>query len=73
MTNVRRTFFITKEEAAGLNNGIDWTVPQFELEDGRIFYAYISGADIMTYHSWATLDDIRAYRKKIDDAWKNRK
>lgn len=72
MTNVKRTFFITKEEAEELLQNIDYSMPQYELEDGRVLYAHIVGADIMTYHAYATLDEIISYQKIIDDTWKNR-
>jgi hypothetical protein len=63
MTDVKRTFFITKDEAEALSQSIDYSMPQYELEDGRVLYARIVGADIMTYHGYAELDEIIAYRE----------
>lgn len=69
MINVVRTFFLNKEEATNINLAIDYTMPQYEIEDGRTLYAHITGADIMTYHSYDTLENIIAYKKMLEDAW----
>lgn len=66
MTNVKQTFFLTRDEAAKIHAYIDYTMPQYELEDGRTMYAHITGADIMTYHSYDTLDGIIDYRKLFE-------
>jgi len=73
MTNVKNTFFLTRDEAKAVHETIDYMMPQYELEDGRKLYAHITGADIMTYHSYDTLEGIVAYRKMVEDAWNNRK
>lgn len=38
MTNVKRTFFITKEEAKELGAYVLYQSPHYELEDGSILY-----------------------------------
>ncbi len=72
MTNVKQTYFLTKDEAGEIHETIDYTMPQYELENGQMMYAHITGADIMTYHAYDTLEDIVAYKKSLEEAWSNR-
>jgi len=52
MTNVKRVFFITKEERQELNK-IDGYIlhdlPHFELEDGRVLYGKMGWPDALAW------------------------
>lgn len=55
MKNVKRTFFITLEEAKALGNiYISQCLPHFELEDGTILYGYVVYRE-QTEIRWAKL------------------
>ncbi len=58
MTNVKRTYFITNEEAEALHPYIDPTMPQYELEDGTALYAYMQWVDTYSGHMYRTLDEL---------------
>lgn len=58
MENVKRTFFLTKEEAEQQrkitgNSYIDWQSPHYELENGKIVWGLSGGpAAIERWHDY---------------------
>lgn len=50
MINVKRTFFLTAEEAKEIGDYVADNMPHYELEDGSILYTCGGGADYAIEH-----------------------
>ena len=55
MTNVKRIFFLTKEEATKIGGYVLYQSPHYELEDGTILYTCGGIADY-ALEKWTSTD-----------------
>lgn len=61
MINVKRTFFLTKEEARAIGPYVEPNMPHYELEDGSVLYTCGGIADYAIEH-WTSSQGVTGGR-----------